>query len=82
MNWRIVCAGIAALGIMRCTAAQDDRNSYYWSNGQRVSVVVAANSVAVRFSVEPDPGLIARVGRENGLLPNADAGIRRSGRTA
>src|SRR6185503_6850448 len=63
-----------------CTAAQDDRNAYYWNNGERVGVVVAPSSVALRFSVEPSADLIASIAREQGLEPSPNqlyASLRR-----
>lgn len=69
MKTRVICAGLIALGFASCAAGQD-RNSYYWNRGERVAVVVAPSSVALRFLVDPDPALIARIGDANGLQPN------------
>jgi hypothetical protein len=63
MNARVVCAGLAALMFLSCTAAQPDRNSYYYNKGERVGVVIAPQSVAVQFSVDASPDAIASVER-------------------
>ena len=64
---RIAVIALAALAFVSSASAQDDRNSYYWSNGQRNPVALAPDLVAVRFSIEPDAQLIASIGRDNNL---------------
>ncbi len=72
MNQRIVFATLAALAVLGGAAAQDDRNSYYWSNGEQVRVDVAPSSVALRFSVDPEAGLIDSIGERYGLRVSPD----------